>query len=114
MDSLYTGSYQDVTKQINVFTGPRGYAVLARHPKRQGKQRGDDKPFRKFFVECDRGGRVKPGFNEFERLRNRTTRNCGCTWKGVLYRTTEYTWVFHIHEWKAKGEIRIITLLQPL
>lgn len=33
VDPRYTGSYRDVTDQINAFTGPRGYAVLARHPK---------------------------------------------------------------------------------
>ena len=80
---MYSGSHQDIIKQINEFTGSRGYAVIVRHPKRP--KDNENRPFRKCFVECDRGGRRKPGSNEFRR----TTRNWDCPWKGVIYRTAE-------------------------
>lgn len=91
--------YQDVIEQLNKFSGPRGYAVTLRSPKRPKKKPGEpDKPFKRVYVGCDRGGPRKKGFNEFQRRRATSSRNVDCTWAGVLHRTGEYTWVFHIHE----------------
>lgn len=89
-------SYQDVIKQINKFTGPRGYAVGLKNAKRP--KDNANRPFCKVYIKCDRGGTRKKGFNEFERRRETTSRNWNCEWCGVLRRTTEFIWVFHIHE----------------
>jgi hypothetical protein len=85
-----------VIKQINKFTGPWGYAVGLKNAKRS--KDNVNRPFCKAYIKCDRGGTRKKGFNEFERRRETTSRNWNCEWCGILHRTTEFTWVFHIHE----------------
>jgi hypothetical protein len=35
-DLMYTASYKDIIKQINEFTGPKGYAIGVKNAKRRG------------------------------------------------------------------------------
>jgi hypothetical protein len=67
-------SYKDVIEQINKYTGPKGYAILVKN----GKRRKGDKRFYKAYVKCDRGGNFKANINEFERIRETSSRISEC------------------------------------
>jgi hypothetical protein len=94
-DPMFSASYHDIVRQINEFTGPRGYAVGVSSLKRPK----DDltRPFRKAYIVCDRKCKKNKGFDEFARVRETTSRNWNCEWAGVIYRTSETTWTFYIH-----------------
>jgi hypothetical protein len=96
-DPMDTASYKDIIKQINEFTGPRGYAIGVKNAKRRGNDGDLIKPFYRAYLKCDRNCPKKKGFNEFARVRETTSRNWDCDWAGVLYRTSIRTWKFYIH-----------------
>lgn len=97
-DPIYSASYQHIIKQINEFTGPKGYAVGVRNAKRRGKD-GDliKKLYYRAYIKYDRLCPKKKTFDEFARVRETTSRNWNCEWAGVIYRTTARTWKFYIH-----------------
>jgi hypothetical protein len=72
-DPMFTASYQDIITQINKFAAPRGYAIGVSSAKRPK----DDctRPPRKTYLKCDRNCKKKDRINEFERVRETTSRN---------------------------------------
>jgi hypothetical protein len=52
-DALYVGTRQEISKALNKFSGPRGYAIITQRTKRADG---------KAWLRCDRGG--KPAWSK--------------------------------------------------
>lgn len=73
-DPMFSASYKDIVRQINEFTGPRGYAIRVSSPKRPKNDL--TRPFRKTYLRYDRYCRRKKNrTNDFERVRETISRN---------------------------------------